>query len=90
MNLIEGEAPLRKKTQTLLFGVGAALLEEFAEVGKVAIFFDGIERFGDLGFGQLEGMQTGLDLKASPALVRHLIMHIRIAETGVIEKVPFV
>ena len=90
MNLIEGEAPLRKKTQTLLFGVGAALLEEFAEVGEIAFFLDGIERFGDLRFGELECAETGLDLKASPALVLHLIMHICIAETGVIQKVPFV
>jgi hypothetical protein len=81
---------LEEEAETFVFGVEAALLNELAEVGEIAFFLDGIERFGYFGLGQLECAETCLDLHPPPSLVFHLVMYVRIAETGVIQEVPFV
>ena len=43
-----------------------------------------------LFFGQIKGTQARLDFESSPRLIFNLVMHIRTAETGVVQEVPFV
>ena len=54
MNLIEGEAPLRKKTQTLLFRVVLTLLDQLPQIGKIHGFIEVFHSFLDLPFRQLQ------------------------------------
>jgi hypothetical protein len=81
---------LQKETETFVFGVGAALLNEFAKIGEIGGVIEVFYCLSDLGFGQLECTESGLDLKASPALVFHFIMDVGVAETGIVEEVLFV
>ena len=41
------KSSLQEKTQTLVFGIRTTLSNEVAEVGKVLLFIDSIERFAD-------------------------------------------
>ena len=86
-DFVVGIASLEQKPHSFVLAVGLALTDEVAEVGEVLIFVDFIERIADDGFGQLECEESCPYFLSSPTLVFHLVVHVRSAETFVVEEV---
>ena len=90
MDFVEGEAALEEEAEAFVFGVGFALGKEGTEVSGVLRFVYLCKGFADGFIRQIQCPQAGLDLHSSPGLVRHFVMYVRPAETGIVEEVVLV
>ena len=83
--LVMRKTPLEEEAESFVLGIGHAGADECPEVAEIGGFIDHVEGGTDIPVGKLQGLQSGADLEPSPGLVFHLVMHVGLTKTGIVQ-----